>query len=158
MCGSGTLPIEAALIANNIYPGVFRQEYGFEKWPDFDNEIFSKINTGHFPENTDSSGSRFIGVDISEKAISFSQKNIKSAFLQNKIELSTCNFKDFIPPVTSGVVIINPPYGERLKEDDIIEFYKSIGNTLKQNYKNFEAWVLSSNLGEIYRAAPFKKN
>ncbi len=146
MCGSGTLLIEAALIANKIYPGAFRQEFCFEKWPDFDKEIFNKINTGTLPENIDTSGSRFIGIDISEKAVSFAQKNIKSAFLFNKIELNVGNFKSFIPPVKTGIVITNPPYGERLKENDMIEFYKSIGNTLKQNYKNFEAWILSSNL------------
>jgi putative N6-adenine-specific DNA methylase len=149
MCGSGTLLIEAALMANKIYPGVFRKEFGFEKWPDFDDVIYRKINTGRFPENDGAPGSRFIGIDISERAISFAQKNVTSAFLQKSIELDVANFNSFSPPVTSGIVIANPPYGERLKEDDIIEFYKSIGNTLKQNYKNFEAWILSSNINAM---------
>lgn len=150
MCGSGTLLIEAALIANNIPPGIFRKEFGFENWPDFDKDLFEKITSEDEHELYDKNLNGLImGCDISSRAISMAKNNIKNAFLHNAIDLEISDFKDYDPDVESGVVIINPPYGERLVKEDIDNFYKEIGNTLKQRYKNFDAWIISSNIDAI---------
>jgi putative N6-adenine-specific DNA methylase len=143
MCGSGTLPIEAALIAYNIPPGIFRKEFGFEKWKDFDPDLFESLY------NDDSNSREFkhsiIGSDISAGAIRISTDNVKNAFLTNKIELQVKAFESAQPSVEGGLMVINPPYGERIKKTNIQEFYESIGNALKQNFSGFEVWILSGN-------------
>jgi putative N6-adenine-specific DNA methylase len=143
MCGSGTLPIEAALIGYNIPPGIFRKEFGFEKWKDFDADLFEEVY------NDDSNGKDFkhkiIGSDISSGAIRISSENVKNAFLTNKINLEVKAFESMVPPEGGGMVIMNPPYGERLKKDNIQDFYQLIGNTLKRHYSGFEVWMISGN-------------
>lgn len=143
MCGSGTLPIEAALIAYNIPPGLFRKEFGFEKWRDFDPDLFETIY------NDDSNSREFkhsiIGSDISAGAIRISTENVKNAFLTNKIQLQVKAFESTIPSEEGGLVIMNPPYGERIKKTNIEEFYQSIGNVMKRNYAGFDIWILSGN-------------
>lgn len=147
MCGSGTLLIEAALIANNIPPGIFRKQFGFENWPDFDQDLFEKITSEDEMEIHDTSENGLImGCDIASKAISMAKSNIKSASLHNLIDLEVSNFVDYDPDVESGVVMCNPPYGERIQKENINEFYKEIGNVLKRKYNNFDAWIISSNL------------
>ena len=144
MCGSGTLSIEAALIANKIPPGIFRKKFAFENWPDFDSELFSKISNDDESDDNITQG-RFFASDISSKAISIARNNIKSASLHNKINLNNIDFFDLKLDSNSGVVIINPPYGERLKNENLNGFYENIGNTLKHQYEGFEVWILSSN-------------
>jgi len=144
MCGSGTLAIEAALIANKIPPGIFRKKFAFENWPDFDEELFSKITNDDESEEISALGKIFSS-DISPKAVSIARNNIKSASLHNKINLSNIDFFELKSESESGVIIINPPYGERLKTDDLNSFYENIGNTLKHKYAGFEVWILSSN-------------
>jgi len=143
MCGSGTLPIEAALIAYNIPPGIFRKEFGFEKWQDFDPELFETIY------NDDSKSRDFkhsiIGSDISAGAIRISTENVKNASLTNKIELQVKAFESTLPYEERGIVIMNPPYGERIKKNNIDEFYQLIGNTLKRSFAGFEVWIISGN-------------
>jgi putative N6-adenine-specific DNA methylase len=150
MCGSGTLLIEAALIANKIPPGIFRRHFGFENWPDFDNEIFNKISSEDedVKKHTLPKG-KILGLDISAKAISVARNNINNASLQNAIELDVCDFIDYLPVFDSGVIITNPPYGERLKNDNIILLYEAMGDTLKKKYKNFDAWIISSNIDAV---------
>ncbi len=118
MCGSGTILIEAAMIAMGIPPGIHRQHFAFEKWKDFDEELFSAIYN-------DDSGTRelkhrIIGSDISPQAIAIAEKNIKNAGLKKQIELSVKPFQQYTEaPATEGVLITNPPYGERLKVDEL---------------------------------------
>jgi putative N6-adenine-specific DNA methylase len=149
MCGSGTILIEAALIANNIYPGVFRKDYCFKKWFDFDNELFTQLKKDMAKSDNLPIKGRIIGADISKNAISVAKENVKNARLQDSIELHVNDFQTFNHSLEKGMIITNPPYGERLKSEDIIEFYKSFGNTLKKNFVNFEAWVLSANLNAM---------
>ena len=150
MCGSGTLVIEAALIANKIPPGIFRRSFGFEKWPDFDNELFNKISSEDEGEKVDTGKlGKIIGVDISPKAISIARNNIKNASLHNSIELDICDFNEYKPTVDSGMILTNPPYGERLKKDDINLFYEELGNTFKKQFRNFDAWIISANIEAI---------
>ena len=143
MCGSGTIPIEAALIALNIPPGYLGRKYGFEKWRDFDEELWNKV------KNSVSSKMKLrfaiIASDKSPTAIEATARNIKSAKLLKHIKTELKYFDELKPTSDSGTIVMNPPYGERLKEDAINEFYKMIGDTLKTNFTGFDAWILSAN-------------
>ena len=143
MCGSGTLPIEAALIAYNIPPGMFRKEFGFEKWNDFDADLFEDIYN-------DESGAfdfkhSIIASDISAGAIRIATDNAKSASLSNKIEFYVKAFEGLLPPEDAGLVITNPPYGERIKKNNIDDFYKSVGNFMKKNFLGYTFWIICGN-------------
>ncbi|WP_288317825.1 THUMP domain-containing class I SAM-dependent RNA methyltransferase [Xylanibacter caecicola] len=141
MCGSGTLLVEAALIAQNIAPGVFRKEYAFEKWNDFDRELFDSIY------NDDSQEREFkhhiYGYDIDMKAVNTARMNVKAAGMSGIITVENADFKDFKQPENKSIMITNPPYGERISTPNLLGTYKMIGETLKHQFKNNEAWVLS---------------
>jgi len=152
MCGSGTLPIEAALIARNIAPGVFRQSYGFEKWPDFDAELWSEIY------NDDSQEREFThkiyGSDASFYAVQQAMKNVKAAGVQKEVELRQVRMEEIRrndgtsaeKPLNDILVMINPPYGERLASNkDMEELYGKIGTALKHQFTGGTAWIISSN-------------
>ena len=141
MCGSGTLPIEAALIARNIAPGVFRKEYAFEKWNDFDQELFDYIY------NDDSAERAFehkiYGYDNNRQAIEVATRNVRAAGLTSEIELKLQDFADFQTPQEKAIIVSNPPYGERISADDLLGLYAMIGNRLKNVFKEGDAWILS---------------
>ncbi|HLW09026.1 MAG TPA: THUMP domain-containing protein [Fermentimonas sp.] len=142
MCGSGTILIEAAMIALNIPPGVHRKHFAFEKWKDFDSDLFSDI----YNEDSGSTELKFpiIGSDISPKAISIAEKNVKNAGLKKYIELSVKPFQQYTePPAKSGVLITNPPYGERIKVEELGELYSMIGERLKHVFSGYKAYILS---------------
>jgi putative N6-adenine-specific DNA methylase len=143
MCGSGTLPIEAALIGKKIPPGIFREKFGFMKWKDYDDVLFSRLIESML--NPVDLQTVIFGSDISADAVELSQKNINKALLEEFIQVKKVDFRDFKPPGEAGLVIMNPPYGERLREEEINLFYKGIGDTLKNNYSGYDAWVLSGN-------------
>ncbi len=145
MCGSGTLLIEAALIANNIAPGNYRNDYGFMKWKDYEPELWNKIVKDSYSEQTEFDH-EIIGSDISGMMIDIAKENIHSAGFHKDITLSVNAFENTKADSESGIIITNPPYGERLEQDDIIAFYKSIGDTLKQNYLGHTAWLISSDI------------
>ena len=145
MCGSGTLPIEAALIARNIAPGVFRKSFAFEKWPDFDADLWSDIY------NDDSQEREFdhkiYGSDASFFAIQQATKNVKAAGVGRDIELKQVRMEE-ISAITSAspLVMINPPYGERLASNkDMEDLYGKIGSALKHHFTGATAWIISSN-------------
>ena len=163
MCGSGTLLIEAVLIARNIAPGVFRQSYAFEKWPDFDADLWSDIY------NDDSNEREFehkiYGSDASFFAIQQASKNVKSAGVQKDIELKQIRMEE-ISNIKSQIsnpsplVMLNPPYGERLKSNKEMEdLYGAIGSTLKHQFAGATAWIISSNAEAMKRIGlkPSKK-
>lgn len=143
MCGSGTLLIEATLIALNIPPGIYRSSFGFEKWNDFDEALFDSIY------NDDSAERPFLfriyGSDISARAINLSLQNIKSAGLSQHIQLNTQSVQQLENPVENCLIVTNPPYGERITSDDIFALYASLGTTLKHKFPGCTAWVISSN-------------
>jgi putative N6-adenine-specific DNA methylase len=145
MCGSGTLLIEAALIANNIPPGIFRKKFSFENWPDFDHKLFHSLINVYKNEKPKTFEHKIIGADISPGAIKIARKNIKNAFLHNKIELCISSFEDLNPNIHLGIMITNPPYGERIKQNNIQMFYKNFGDILKKKFAGYEVWILSSN-------------
>lgn len=141
MCGSGTLAIEAALIARNIAPGVFRKKYAFEKWPDFDAELFDDIY------NDDSREREFehhiYGYDIDFKAVNMSKLNVKAAGLSSDITIEQQDFKDFRGHDGKAIIVTNPPYGERISTPNLLETYRMIGERLKHAFKEGDAWILS---------------
>ncbi|MCL4483146.1 MAG: THUMP domain-containing protein [Bacteroidetes bacterium] len=141
MCGSGTLLIEAAMIARGIPAGIYRKSYGFEKWPDFDDELFSEIYNADYERE---SSIRIFGSDISVQSCAIARANIKNAGLSKTIEVETKDFLDLDPPFENGTILTNPPYGERMRAGSITELYKSVGDVLKQKYAGYTAWIISS--------------
>jgi len=144
MCGSGTLLIEAGLIAHGIPPGIFRKSFGFENWFDFDKNLFQHVY------NDDSMEKEFnhsiIGGDISKRAIEISTENIRNAGLHKKIDIKVRSIFEFDPPKGKGLVITNPPYSERLKKEQIETFYKQLGDCFKQRYAGYDIWLISNNM------------
>ena len=141
MCGSGTLLIEAALIAKNMAPGLFRKEYAFEKWPDFDADLFDEIYNDESQEREFSH--HIYGYDIDMKAVNTASMNVKAAGLSDIITVRQQDFKDFTQPSKKSIIITNPPYGERISTPDLLGTYKMIGERLKHQFKGNDAWVLS---------------
>lgn len=141
MCGSGTIPIEAALIARNIAPGVFRKEFAFEKWNDFEQELFDNIY------NDDSQEHEFehkiFGYDNSPKANEIAIQNVKAAGLSKEIILKIQPFQQFEKPKEKSIIITNPPYGERISTNDLLGLYQMIGERLKHAFGGNDAWILS---------------
>ncbi|MBQ5957742.1 MAG: RNA methyltransferase [Bacteroidales bacterium] len=142
MCGSGTLPIEAAMYAMKIPAGYYRKQWGFMKWDDWDPELWKRIK-----DEADSQIVEFEheiwASDRSPKAVAIAEGNINNAHLQHDIHLMKKNMEDLTPPEEGGIVIINPPYGDRLEEDDIDQVYENIGNTLKHNFQGYQCWLIT---------------
>jgi putative N6-adenine-specific DNA methylase len=140
MCGSGTFLIEAALIGANIAPGVYRDHYAFQQWPDYDADLFDKIY------NDDSAEREFnhkiYGSDIEGKAIAIARANVKNAGLNKYIELERRDFNDIEEVPEKGTLVSNPPYGERLSVEDIEQFYQDLGFKLKHTFKGYNAWLI----------------
>ena len=156
MCGSGTFLIEAALIARNIAPGVFRTAYAFEKWPDFDADLWSDIYNDDSHERDFTH--KIYGSDASFYAIQQATKNIKAAGVQKDIELKQIRMEEIKwsndaingqmvnDKMVNALVMLNPPYGERLHSNKEMEdLYAAIGSTLKHQFAGATAWIISSN-------------
>lgn len=143
MCGSGTLLIEAALIAKNIAPGIYRKEFAFEKWKNFDRSLFEELY------NDDSEEKEFLhhiyGSDSSFYAIQQADRNIKNAGLQKCISLRQCPIQSLKEGSKPCIIVTNPPYGERLKEKEIMKLYDEMGSVFKHKFSGNTAWVISSN-------------
>lgn len=158
MCGSGTILSEAALIAENVAPGFFRPRFGFQKWKNYDDSLMDKIaNEAKEKENNGIAG--FIGgCDHSPGAVKVALQNLKEAGLKD-IDIEICDFKKYEHRFDHGVLIINPPYGERLAVLDIQALYKEIGDVWKQQYKGFKCWLITSSMEGVKSIGlrPFKK-
>jgi putative N6-adenine-specific DNA methylase len=141
MCGSGTLLIEAALIALRIPPGIYRKFFAFEKWKDFDANVYENL----LNEEPDEKPFAFkiYGSDISAQAISIAQKNIKSASLSKYIQLETKSIQKITQAPENGILVMNPPYGERISSPDLLTLYENIGERLKHGFPGYSAWILS---------------
>ena len=141
MCGSGTIPIEAALIARNIAPGVFRKEFAFEKWVDFDQNLFDAIY------NDDSQEREFdhniYGYDNNPQAHEMAIRNVKAAGVSKEIRLKVQPFQQFEQPAEKALIVTNPPYGERISTNDLLGLYHMIGERLKHGFVGNDAWILS---------------
>ena len=148
MCGSATFSIEAGLIACNIPPGYFRQSFGFQRWADYDQALFQKITESAIGKISDRKVNIFPS-DISEEAILKAAKNIQNAGLSEWITPVVQAFDEVKPLEARGVVFLNPPYGERLTDEDLNLLYKEMGSVLKKNFQGYKAWLISSNFEAI---------
>ena len=141
MCGSGTIPIEAALIARNIAPGVFRKEFGFEKWKDFDQDLFDSIYNDDSQEHE--FNHKIYGYDNNPKANEIATHNVKAAGVTKDVILKIQPFQQFEQPAEKSIIITNPPYGERISSGDLLDLYQMIGERLKHAFTGNDAWILS---------------
>lgn len=145
MCGSGTIPIEAALLATQTPPLIFRQQFGFMKWKDFDANLWQKVNEVARAKIHHTAPPIF-GYDKDFKAIRVSQYNAIAAKVDGKIQFERKSFESLIPTTQNGLLLSNPPYDERLNKGNINALYKTIGDQLKKHFAGFEAWIISSNM------------
>lgn len=141
MCGSGTLPIEAAMIAQNIPAARFRKHFAFENWNDYNNELFMKIKEEYVKREY---RYKIYASDISPGNLLNAQTNARRALVFNKIKFKNIDFKDLDIPVKNATIIINPPYGERLKSNQLDQLYAMIGEKLKHRFTENKAWILCS--------------
>ncbi len=141
MCGSGTFLVEALMIAKNIAPGLYRDSFAFEKWKDFDQDLLDGIY------NDDSAEREFAfniyGSDIHPQAVKIAEENIKSAGFSKYITLSNEAFANVEPLGDKGMMVMNPPYGDRLQMPGLNFLYETIGERLKHNFTGFDAWIIS---------------
>ncbi len=141
MCGSGTFLIEAALIAANINPGIYRNGFAFEHWKDFDAELFESIYNDDSAERDVEY--KIYGSDISPRAIAIAQRNIRSAGVGRYIELEARPIAKWDEaPQPAGVLVTNPPYGERISAPDMEGLYETIGERLKHVFTGYHAWII----------------
>ncbi len=141
MCGSGTFLVEAAMIARGINPGVYRHRFAFESWPDFDADMFDEIYNDESSERE--FNYKIYGSDISPKAIAIARENVKSAGMAKYVELSVKPIATWTEaPAPNGVIVTNPPYGERIGSEDMEGLYSTIGSRLKHAFKGYHAWII----------------
>lgn len=146
MCGSGTLAIEAALMATNRYPGAFRNNYSFMHSMDYDSEAWEKIRQEGKKLST-KTDIKIIASDISAKSIDSAYKNAQTAGVDHLIEFECCDFRDTTIPEGNGVIMINPEYGERLGEiDELTEIYSGMGDWFKQKCAGYFGYIFTGNL------------
>jgi putative N6-adenine-specific DNA methylase len=141
MCGSGTIAIEAALIATNTPPGALRKGYGFFKWPNFDKKLWEEVFNNAMAKKHKPLKAIFAS-DNSPMAISDTHSNINTAGLSDFIVIEKQKFENALPPVEPGIVMMNLPYDKRVELDQSDEFYKMVSDILKQKFKNNDAWIL----------------
>lgn len=150
MTGAGTIPIEAAWVALKVAPGLFREQFGFMNWPDHQDSLFQSIRNDLLRKANKNIAATpelpIFASDSSPVATDLAAENFGNAGLEGKITLQTKPFDQLKLPVDHGTIIMNPPYGERMKKHDIDNFYKMIGDTMKKNFAGFTAWIFSSNI------------
>lgn len=140
MCGSGTFLVEAAMIATNTPPGLYRQGFAFEKWNDFDTDLFDELYNDDSGEKVFEH--KIYGSDVSRIATDKALKNVKNAGMNKYIEVQTLTFQSLEPKSKKGIIVTNPPYGERLKVHDLKNLYSIIGERLKHHFMGYNAWIL----------------
>jgi putative N6-adenine-specific DNA methylase len=153
MCGSGTIAIEAGLLACNIPPGLFRKGFGFQKWNDFDADLYGTIHDSLLKRISEERPVIIAG-ERSRRVAEMARANVRSAQLDDTVQVRNVPFEELEPPERKGILIINPPYGERMdhrgleadaQDEEINAFYKMIGDTLKKRWSGWQAWVITSN-------------
>jgi putative N6-adenine-specific DNA methylase len=146
LCGSGTLPLEAAMQALNIAPGVFREQFGFERWLDFDRPLFDQLLKDAEAGEKKNVDVTIIGSDRSFEVIQQAKSNAQKSGVERYIQFAQLELAEVEAPSDSGILLCNPPYGERLgRDEDLGAFYKLLGDILKNRFKGWTAYVLSGN-------------
>lgn len=143
MCGSGTIPIEAGLLACRIPPGKFRQFYGFTRWKNYNEDLFKRIKS-ESDKSICSMPVTVSGSDISELAVRQAAENIANAGLSGSIRIEVSDFCNSDVHEDRGFLIFNPPYGQRLKPDEIESLYDMIGTVLKHKFPGYRAWIITA--------------
>lgn len=144
MCGSGTLLIEAAMIAMDLPAQIFRKEFAFQNWKNYDEDLFQKIKEFRINRVREFTG-KIVGYDVDSRALNAARINIESAEMEDVIEVKKQNFFDSEKDLFPLLMVFNPPYDERISINDD-DFYKKIGDTFKQHYPNTLAWLISADL------------
>lgn len=146
MCGSGTIPIEAAMQALRIPAGKFRRFYGFYKWRDFDRELWQQVKADADAKTVKESDILIRGCDASWKAVKAAETNVQNAGLEERVRIEKKPFQAVFPRKPSGVIVTNPPYDERIRSRHNQQLYHDFGDVLKQRYRGYTAWVFSGDL------------
>lgn len=146
MCGSGTILIEAAMIATDFPANYHRDRFGFETWKDFDRRLWQLVFDEAMKKVHRADVPLILGGELSPHVARKAEGNIASAGFKDLIRVRNTAFQDLEPPAGGGTLILNPPYGERMDKDDINALYKSIGDTLKKKWGGYTAWVITSNM------------
>lgn len=144
MCGSGTIVMEATMIAARMAPNLKRKEFGFMRWNNYDESLWEKI----FDEaqaQVRTPPQRINGSDMALSAIDVSRHSALDFGLKQYIDFEVAPFSEVLPKGKNGIAIMNPPYDERMKSKDIVMLYTQIGDQLKQRFSGWNAWVISSN-------------
>jgi len=150
MCGSGTLLMEAALMANKIPAGNYRGAYGFKKWDDYDADLWEEVKREAL-DLQEEFEFEIVGNELDVEMAEKATRNIRNAKLHFDIEIKQGDIADLIPPEGPGVVVVNPPYGRRLQTRDIVGLYQKMGDSFKKNFSGYNAWVISSDLEALKR-------
>ena len=129
-------------MARNIYPGIFRKSFGFEKWKDFDADLLQEIYDDDSQERAFTH--HIYGYDINVPTVDIAMKNVRSAGVADIVTIEAQDFRKFTAPKEKSIIVTNPPYGERLTPPDILGLYQSIGKVLKNEFQGGEAWIISS--------------
>lgn len=145
MCGSGTFVLEAAMMAANIAPGLKRKNFGFTRWNNFEPELWNKI-VAEAQDAIRTPDCKISGSDINPASIDIARQSALDFGLKQYIHFERLAFDELKPYGKKGVVMMNPPYGERLSTRDIVQLYIGIGDQLKRNFSGYDAWVISSNI------------
>jgi len=146
LCGSGTLPLEASLKALNIAPGLFRMQFAFERWPNFDEALWEQLLKE--AENSELSELKvpIVGSDRDSDILNQARINAQQCGLADKVKFTQTELSQVEAPADSGVIICNPPYGERIGDaKELGDFYKLLGDVFKQRFKGWTAFVLTGN-------------
>ncbi len=146
LCGSGTLALEASLKALNIAPGIFRNEFSFMKWRDFDESIWQDLLTEAKNSQLTELKSIIVGNDRNPEVLSQARSNAKRCGVADKIKFIQTDLSELEAPAEKGIIICNPPYGERLGEvEELGKFYKMLGDIFKQRFTGWTAFILTGN-------------
>lgn len=146
MCGSGTLLIEAAMIARNIAPNKFKRKFGFQTWKDYDAKLWKQIYADAVAAELPLPEFKIYGSDISGAVLAKASQNIENAGLRDFIQLRKCTFEKFKLEGEEGVLITNPPYGLRIEPADIMDMYQRMGDVMKQKFHGWTCWIFTGNL------------
>lgn len=143
MCGSGTLAIEAAMMATHIRPGDLGRSYGFQRWRDYDRKLFEEVSRKELAEAPKIR--TIFASDIEPDAVRLAMTHARNAHVFESISFNTCHFNDITPPPGPGVLLVNPPYGERIIPEDINALYTQLGDKMKKSFEGYTAWIFSGN-------------
>ncbi len=152
MCGGGTIPIEAAMMQKNIPPNLKREEWPFQKWKEYDVRVWEKVKQTAIDGIKKDTPSNIYAFDKEMGSIRKAELNSQEIpYLDGSIQFGRKSFFKLKKPAENGVLIFNPPYDERMAVNEVEAFYKAIGDQMKQEFTNYQAWIISSNKSALKR-------